>query len=539
MNSEPQVFQMLRILISKSLILIVLFFGALTTNWLAASEVRESAELTVQRERMKNRGRRIIYNNDGGDAFVAAANTPAGLLAVRMKPTLDTQVDSVFYCTGAATMFTHQANVGETYGKYGGPAGLMRNIPALAKLKTDNLALVVQFCHENDLEVVFTHRINDIHDCFIDWELSTWKREHPEYLMGKPEDWQNYPETDPRRRWTALDFEISEVRDYLIAIIDDVLAQYDLDGIEIDYLRNPLFFRPNRSLQPATADQVKILTGFQRRIRGLAYRHGNRRGRPILVATRVPATVRMGLYAGIDVQQWLQEDLLDLLTTAVGCMPYTNPTRELVELGHAHDVPVYPTIAGSGRSEHQSVDHWRGAAANFWHAGADGMVFFNLFPTEPGHPMFTQLGDPEKLARMDKIFALDNEEIFDGGINHTILKPPIPVTLSSSEPNCRLTFPVGDDVAGAAKQGRLELASLRIRFADFAGNADDTVEVRLNGDVLESAEEDPESGWVTYTTDPSQYHHGDNVLGVSVRETARPIKDAVVVGSVELHVKYK
>jgi hypothetical protein len=500
---------------------------------------KESTELAVQREHMKNRPRPIIYNNDGGGIMAAGANTPEGFLAQRMDAVLGSQVGSVFYCTGATTMFTHQAKVGETYGKYAEGMTLKTNIEALdEKYKTDVLALTVQFCHENDLEVFFTHRINDIHDCFLSMELSTWKREHPEYLMGKPEDWQNYPEPDPRRRWAALDFEIPEVRDYIVAIIDDVLARYDLDGIEIDYLRNPLFFRPNRLRQPATPDQVRILTGFQRRIRDLAYAHGNRRGRPILVATRVPVTERMGLYAGIDVRQWLEEDLLDVLTTAVGCMPYTNPTHELVELGHAHGVPVYPTIAGSGRDEHQTVEHWRGAAANFWHAGADGIVFFNLFPTEPGHPMFTQLGNPQKLAGMDKIFALDNMAIYDGGINHTILDPPLPVKLSADKLTCRLTFPVGDDVPDAAKEGRLDSATLRIRFADTQEKAADVIEVRLNGDVLKSTTEDPKSGWVMYATNPTQFRHGDNELSLTLGKLATVAKN-IVVGSVELDVKYK
>jgi len=200
---------------------------------------RESGAMGKVRHEMKWRTRRIIYNNDSCDVMVAGANTPDGFLAVRMKPTLDTQVDSVFYCTGATTMFTHRANVGETYGKYvtdksEAMARFARdNLKALAQAGADPLELAVKFCHDNDQEVFFTHRINDIHDSFLDWELTTWKREHPEYLMGTPADREKYPNTDPRNRWTALDFEIQEVRDYLIAIIDDVLARYDVDGIEI------------------------------------------------------------------------------------------------------------------------------------------------------------------------------------------------------------------------------------------------------------------------------------------------------------------
>lgn len=527
--------------ISKSLFLMFLFFGVLATSRLDAAEEKESVQLAKQRAEMKNRQRRIIYNNDGYEMSEAGANTPEGFLALRMKATLDTQVDSVFYCTGAATMFTHQAKVGETYGKFTSEGmTLTKNIQALdEQYKTDALALTSQFCHENDLEIFFTHRINDIHDCFIDWELSTFKREHPEYLMGKKGDWQKYLESDPRRRWAALDFEIPEVRDYLLAIIDDVLARYDLDGIEIDYLRNPLFFRPTREGKPVTNEQVKILTGFQRRIRDLAYKHGNRRGRPILVATRVPVTKRMCRYVGIDIEQWLKEELLDVLTTAVGCHPFTNPTRELVELGHAHDVPVYPVISESSNrvADQRTIEHWRGAASNFRHAGADGMYLFNTFPRTPQHPHFTELGDPDKLAYENKIFVIDKIHIVDAGIAHAIMQSQIlPVNLDISGKPRQVTLPVGDDVAGAAKRGSLKQTTLRVQFEGKA--LDVEIATSLNGGVLEVAEEDAESGWVTYAADPSQYRQGDNYLAFTVKptgETAKPI----VVKSAELRVEYQ
>ena len=524
----------------------------LTTNRPAASGGDKSAALAAQRKEMKSRRRRIIYNNDGGDIFAAGANTPDSFLAVRMKPTLDTQVDSVFYCTGATTMFTHRANVGETYGKYvtDKSSPIVRhtrdNLKALAELGTDPLELAVKFCHENNLEVFFAHRINDIHDCFEDWELSTWKREHPEYLMGKPEDWQKYDESDPRRRWAALDFEIPEVRDYLLAIIDDVLERYDVDGIEIDYFRNSMFFRPNLAFQPATPAQVEILAGFQRRIRAKAYEHGNRRGRPILVAARVPITVRKGLYIGIDTERWLEEDLVDVLVIGLGCFPFTNPVRELAELAHVHDVPAYPSIAGSGRTEQRTIEHWRGAAANFWHAGADGVYLFNTFPRTPQHPHFTELGDPGKLARTNKIFAVDHGPVEDGGVAHALEQSQVlPKELDLSGKSREVVLPVGDDVAAAVPlggKGHLALSTLRVqygrypRFEDKA--AGDPVEVRLNGDVLKLAEEDEEYAWVTYAADPSQIRQGDNVLTfrvMNVSETASPI----VVKSVELRVNYK
>ena len=518
-------------------------FAVLSVSDHAGAEAPESSELAAQRKEMKWRRRHIIVNNDGGDIFPAGADTPESFLAMRLKPMLDTQVDSVFYCTGATTMFTHRAKVGETYGKYitdkSEPIArrIRDNLKALAEVGTDPLELAVKFCHENDLEVFFTHRINDIHDSFLDWELSTWKREHPEYLMGTPEDGQKHPWEDPRDRWSALDFEIPEVRDYLLAIIDDVLTRYDVDGIEIDYWRNPMFFRPNLTFQPATPAQVEILTGFQRRVRQIAYAHGNRRGRPILVSTHVPISRQTCRHVGIDIERWLDEDLLDVLTTGVGCVPFTMPTRELVELGHAHGVPVYPSIAGSGRTEHQTMEHWRGAAANFWHAGADGVYLFNKVPGTPQDPHYTELRDPEKLARMDKRFVIDNQRIVAGGCVQAIVQSQIlPIELDPSGEARQVILPVGDDVAGAAGEERLALSTLRVQFEGTA--AGDAVQVRLNGNVIKPAGGNAESGWVTYAAEPSWYRHGDNVLAFRVsdlRKTRKPI----VVRSVELRITHK
>ncbi|MFH0964038.1 MAG: family 10 glycosylhydrolase [Planctomycetota bacterium] len=505
----------------------------------------ESESFAKQRQQLKHRQRRIIYNNDGGDIYAAGANTPEGFLAVRMKPTLDTQVDSVFYCTGATTMFSHQAKVGEVYGKYTAGASdpfarhIAGNIAALADLGTDALALVVDFCHKNNLEVFFTHRINDIHDSFLDWELSTWKREHPEYLFGVREDVEKYPNTDPRCRWSGLDFEVPEVRTYLLAIIDDVLARYDVDGIEIDYFRSPCFFRPNLTFQPATAEQVGMLTSFQRRVRELTYQHGNNRGRPILVATRVPMTKQTCLHVGIDIDAWLKEALLDVLTTGGGYMPFTMPTRESVELGRAHDVPVYPTISASGMTAPHNTDaHWRGAAANAWLAGADGVYLFNTFPSRPKHPHFTELGDPAALARMDKVFVMDNVPVLSGGLVQGIEQSQIlPVKLDPDGKPREVVLPLGDDIKSAADSGVLKTAQLRIQFAGGAGAR--TVEVRLNGEIIKPADGAPPVDWVTYDARPEQYRRGDNVLAFRESSGNAQGQSPIEVRSVTLAVNYR
>ena len=514
-----------------------------------------------------HRERRIIYNNDGGDAFLPGANTPDGFLSKRLTHILGTQVDSVFYCTGATAMFTHLAQVGEIYGEFIHDGmenpwqwiDLRDNIAALREAGFDTLELVIDFCHKNDLEIFWTYRINDIHDSFASCvaELARWKREHPEYCMGPPENAAKYDPNSPRYWWSSLDFERPEVLDYLYCILEDVCRRYDVDGIEIDYFRSPMFFRPNLDFQPATPAQVDILTGFQRRVRDLASREGGRRGRSILVSTRVPMTEAACRHVGIDVVGWLKEKLMDVLTTGGGYVPFTMPTAELVGLGHAHHVPVYPTISDTGLrnrgfGNYQSAEAWRGTAANAWNAGADGIVMFNVSANRQESPndgvslsgvagtldLLDQIGSPHTLVGLDKIFAIDNHPILEGCHVQAIEQSQIlPMTVDPWGKPRGERLIIADDIPATENNGTLADVEMRIQLEEV--RPDDTLEVRLNGIPLTPQDTDAGTGWLTFRPELASYRVGEN--NVQLRVLHRPSTDQnpIVVRAVEVHVKYR
>jgi len=511
----------------------------------AMADGPESAEMTDQRKERRHRQRRIIYNNDGNDCFLTRLSSPDEFLKQRIEPALGTQVDTIFYCTLVTTLYQHDTNVAErlddlvdaiqSTNKHAvNGRDNMRMLRAAGK---DCLELVVERCHEAGVEVFWSHRINDIHDSFTPWLLSQWKRENPQFLMGKAGDNKKYPTADPRKRWTALDFQKEEVRDYLFRITEEICQRYDIDGIEIDYFRNPCFFRPTMMSKPVTRAQMDLLTDFQRRITEMACREGTKRGRPILVAVRVPMTRRTCLHVGIDIERWLKDGLFDVLATGGGYVPFTMPTKELVTLGHEHGLQVYPTISASGMKG-RNIAGWRGAASNAWQAGADGVYLFNTFPRQAGHPHFTQLGDPAALSEMDKIFAIDNKPVRSGGLTQGITQDQIlPVKLDSSGKSRQVTLPVGDDIAGAAKTGTLAGAAMRIRFGGTA--PDDLVEVRLNREPITATRPPGDDAWVSYGVDPAKWLRGDNVLCLRVTSRSAGKKGEITVEAVELNVAYK
>jgi len=508
----------------------------------------EDQVMAQQREAAKNRKRRIIYNNDGNEILIRRVESVEDFLRMRIEAAVGTQVDSIFYCTGTTTLYGHDTLIAD---RFDSPVDKVKdwadNMRLLRKAGTDQLEATIRRGHEAGLEVFWSHRINDSHDAVDPVELlSQWKADHPECLMGKPEDAKKYPQSSPRYWWTTLDFEKQEVRDYLLRITEEVCRLYDVDGIEIDYFRYPMFFRPNLDFEPATQKQLDILTEFQRSIMQMSVREGAKRGRPILVAARVPASVTACRNVGIDVERWLREGLLDIMPLGNGGAWPNVPVEEITTLAHTYDVPVYPCLKHSGFG-HSDIETWRAAAANARQAGADGIYFFNHFPSEPS-PQFKELGDPVNLARLDKRFTATDvspyEEILLGSAPRHIglaeVLPPsmgLPARIFAGDEPYIVTLQIGDDLAEAARQGILAGAVLKIRLSPPQEVL--AMKVKLNGKPVTPAEENVEEGWLTLHAEPGWYREGENEVSFLRGASNVDARAPFLVHEVQVDVTYR
>ena len=514
----------------------------------------ESKEMAQLREAAKHRQRRIIYNNDGGDMYGRRIRSVEDFLGHWTEKVVGTQVDSIFYCTGVTTVYSHDTEIAERYDDLmgaikdtgEGSTYFRNNMPILRKAGVDSLKATIRRAHEAGLEVFWTHRINDTHDSAPGNErlLSQWKRKHPECLMGVPEDTKKYPSSSTKYWWSALDFEQPEVRDYLYRITEEVGRRYDVDGIEIDYWRYPVFFRPNMDGQPATSSQLDILTGFQRSIRQMAVREGAKRGRPILIAARVPMSVDACRNVGIDIKRWLKEDLLDVMSLGNGDAWPNIPAEGMIKLGHDYDVPVYPCLKYSGFGR-DHIRTWRAAAANAWRAGADGVYFFNLTPynrydPDEFSPQFKELGDPVKLMTLAKWFspiAPYEGRRFSGYCSMAEVLPSsmaLPAELSTNGLPVVVKLQIGDDIASTSKRNLV-----RVRLSPSTLNLLDAVETRLNGKLLTPTEKDGSGGWTFFNPKSSWYRIGDNEFDFRLVDGFEVGSYPVQVVAVDVLVRYK
>ncbi len=494
--------------------------------------------------------RRIMYNDDG--CHVSPYTTREEFIALRLKQLEGTQVDTISYCTGGGGLFWgHQPEVGEMVGEFVAETDgqyvkdICSSLAALKKLGTDPLGVTVDFGHKNGMEVFWSYRMNNIEDSFAAWGHPRWKREHPEYMLGKPEDYPKYPMTDPRKWWSALNFAFPEVRQHTLDIFEDVFARYDIDGIDMDWFRHPCFFAETKAEQPVTPEHIALMNDFVRKVRVLSEKASAARGRPLLISCRVPLSVERCLAIGLDVPTWLEEGLVDILIFGgdLGPMAMAPQLRAMVELAHKHNVPALANICVSGLQPvtgYYTDEAWWAAATNAWQVGVDGIYTFNLFPVEP-KVQFNHIGSPETLKGLDKLYAIDSvlPKHFWGFDRSALVMPDrLPITFDPKAP-VTAKLPVGEDIAANAPADKAPQARLRIRFPAVQG---EELRITLNGKDLGHATseaalaEAPTPAWFALDVQPEDLTVGMNLVGVAL--TTKRTETPIQMDRLELGVKY-
>jgi hypothetical protein len=324
------------------------------------------------------------------------------------------------------------------------------------------------------------------------------KREHPDWLIGTPEQKPKFG------AWSAVDFTREEIRDLAFRYVEEVCRNYDVDGVEIDFFRHPVFFK--RAAQTGTEcndEERRLMTELMRRIRAMTEVEGIRRGRPFLVAMRVPDSVEYCRATGIDLERWLADGLLDLLITG-GYFQINEPAYSAA-LARKHGVKFYPSLDDPrvrdepARKLRTATAAYRGRALSAWAAGADGVYLFNSF--NPRDSIWRELGSPALLmaAERDYFASVLGQGAAAGGA--------YPQT----------TFITGE-AESAAGNGRAPAATLRLHFKRPPDPA--KVTISLNGTVLSGGVVKGE--WIEAPLLPGRLRPGGNAVRLELAAGAAP-----------------
>lgn len=362
--------------------------------------------------------RRILYNLDGDSCLTLKAGRQEPgpvttedlrLLVAELTPP-GSHVDTLLVCVNAQVMY-YPTQAGTLRGTLAteaeraqwppGERQRFANVRAWFAAGVDPYAVLLAEARKRGLETLLTFRMNDAHG--NDFLRTAFWRDHPECRLGNG----------------ALDFTHAAVRDYVFALIEEAMQRYDCDGLELDFQRFPRFFPDDPQTPPdarLTEERVAKLTGLVGRVRQMLTALGERRGRRLLLAARVPSDFGRAApsYAraralGCDPVIWARKGWLDFLTVSEFLfVRYDLPIRPWKDL--LPGLPVYGGIecAEGGKLEQcLTPAKYRRAARHLWRDGADGIYLFNFFTTrewateafEPPFEVLRELGDPAALAQ--------------------------------------------------------------------------------------------------------------------------------------------
>lgn len=482
---------------------LLVFAAVLTAGNVWAQPAQPAGALTLDQLRELRRAaahqpRRIVANNDGCDCLYFPRNvelTVQSFLDQRTSGLIGSQVDTISYCTISSgfSFFTHDTKVGTLLTREPADYGLLphtRNVARdLIDLGSDCLKSVVDFGHANGIEVFWSMRMNDTHDEVHTPErpyllFPPLKEQHPEWLVGE------MGKRTAVGRWSSVNYAVPEIRDLAFSYIEEVCRNYDVDGIELDFFRHLCYFASVANGGVASAEECGMMTDLLRRVREMTEQVGLQRGRPILVAVRVPDSVEFSREMGLDIERWLAEGLVDILITT--CYFQLNPWEYTVELAHRYGAAAWPCLSdsrvqGETRFRRASLESYRGRAMNAWNAGADAIHTFNLFAASS--PIFRQIGSPQTMAGLDKLYFAtvrdgNPDSWLANGARHRnlpLLTPSHPERLSSGQP-LELDLYVGEDFT---LTDALPTVTLHLEMPGV--KRPEQIQVALNDHTLEGA----------------------------------------------------
>lgn len=106
----------------------------------------------------------------------------------------------------------------------------------------------------------------------------------------------------------ALDYMFDEVRAHYLTVIEEALERFDVEGIELDFMREIYSIGVGREYEG-----IAVINAFMREVFALVKEAENRWGHKLKIAVRLPDTPEKSLRLGFDFFDWVEAGIVDCL----------------------------------------------------------------------------------------------------------------------------------------------------------------------------------------------------------------------------------
>ena len=339
----------------------------------------------------------LILNEDNDHYFkLPAARMNVADLRAYIDQLANTKVTHFFMCpNGQRTSYrsaVHEAIWDEVDGKSSTNIWSV-NAKRLHDKGIDPYTVWITRCREQGISPWITMRMNDVH--FVTTpgyfrNTTFWQKRSDLWRVpgAKGGAWTDF----------AFDYAKPEVREYHLALVRELLERYDMDGLELDWMRFGRHLTPGHE-----GEQAPILTEFTRQVRQLAEEAAVKRGHAIKLGARIPSHPDAAAGLGMDGVAWTKAGLVDLLVVSpfFSAADFDIPVELWRErLGeHAATVPIIPAI-DNGTAAYPGAPRvdldlamYCGWAAALRERGATSFYLFNLVYRPQDRPPYRTILD--------------------------------------------------------------------------------------------------------------------------------------------------
>lgn len=234
------------------------------------------------------------------------------------------------------------------------------NAPIYEKFQQKGINImgrIIDECHKRGIKAYCLHRFsevevlsdeNEIKQKHDDWVIKTW--------------WKT-------GMWNVA---VPSLREFKLDYITKIMAEYDFDGICIDFLRHLPCLPVGKQWE-----MRECATEFMSKLRD----NMCKLGRGVVVGAKLPENGKSCHEDGFDVEKWAKNNLVDFV---VGGSRTVNPDIDWYKkITEGTSTLVYACWdAGHVAEGHhnQPSDFFRGMLSNWIYKGADGVVAFNCVP---------------------------------------------------------------------------------------------------------------------------------------------------------------
>jgi hypothetical protein len=331
-----------------------------------------------------------------------------------------------------------EAAVKSAYGQEEECEAFLQELVRLAEKKFDYLAHTFAACRRRGIATGVSIRMNDCHGNATEPSLlvSDFHVANPQFHLPGPTG-------------TCLNYAHAEVRDHFMKLIAEMIDDYDIDVLDLDFCRQPWCFPEDGKIE----EHCDTMTAFLTEVRGRIERSRKR----IALMVRVPASLPQTRALGLDVGRWANDELIDGVILG----------------GYLHaawraSVPECRQVVGDRVAIYASGDYFadtrerlparelglhadlmRGFAAGQLANGADGIYWFNFvvvrqatmkgFWDKPAsrdatRPCFEAIGECNTLASLrGKSKTYIATSITQHGPSRFDLPPQLPLDLQAGE----------------------------------------------------------------------------------------------------------